>query len=71
MEIPLDEAARRAADLVAAVVGESIHQGFFPAAPKPGACRFCDYVQVCGPHEEVRAARKPPVPRLEEIRRWR
>jgi hypothetical protein len=32
--------------------------GFLPAAPAGGACGRCEFVQVCGPHEARRAARK-------------
>jgi ATP-dependent helicase/DNAse subunit B len=32
--------------------------GFFPAAPDPDACGYCDYHVVCGPYEALRVARK-------------
>jgi hypothetical protein len=53
-----------------AIVGDALGQGFFPAAPAEGACRFCDYRPVCGPHEETRTARKRP-DRLAELKRLR
>ena len=41
-------------------------EGFLPAAPAKGACRWCDYRPVCGPYEEMRVtARKPARPTLE------
>ncbi len=55
--IPLDGAARRAADLVARTVGGALSSGFLPAAPAQGACEYCDYAVVCGPYEELRCSR--------------
>ncbi len=71
VDVPLDAAARASADLVAATVGDALDRGFLPAAPREGACRFCDYLAVCGPHEEARAARKPQgaLERLVALRR--
>jgi CRISPR/Cas system-associated exonuclease Cas4 (RecB family) len=57
--VPLDDRARRAAELVANTVGQALDEGFLPAAPADGACRFCDYRVVCGPYEELRSRRKP------------
>lgn len=56
--IRLDDRARESAREVAAIVGEALQTGFLPAAPDKGACQFCDYQNVCGPYEEMRAARK-------------
>ncbi len=47
-------AARRMLDTVDGALGD----GFLPAAPNKGACRYCDYRPVCGPYEELRVARK-------------
>ncbi|MGZ3418108.1 MAG: PD-(D/E)XK nuclease family protein [Polyangiales bacterium] len=52
--IPLDDYARTAASEVVGIVGEAIQTGFLPAAPEDGACTYCDYQIVCGPHEEQR-----------------
>jgi len=41
-------------------VDRAIELGFLPAAPASGACAWCDFRAVCGPHEEVRVARKAP-----------
>jgi RecB family exonuclease len=73
VDVPLDAAARAAADRVAATVGGALDQGFLPAAPRSGACRFCDYRPICGPHEEARVARKPQaaLARLATLRRQR
>lgn len=56
--IPLDDYARRAAGEVIGIVGEAIAGGFLPAAPADGACEYCDYRVVCGPHEEQRTRTK-------------
>ena len=58
IEVPLDAHARKSAELVARTVDGALAEPFLPAAPAPGACRFCDYAVVCGPYEEVRTARK-------------
>jgi CRISPR/Cas system-associated exonuclease Cas4 (RecB family) len=71
-EVPLDDDARRSADLVAEVVDGALGEPFLPAAPAKGACRFCDYKLVCGPYEELRIARKwQGHERIEQLRRLR
>jgi hypothetical protein len=57
--VPLDDAARAGAQVVAEVVGGALEEAFLPAAPAEGACRWCDYLEVCGPYEEARTERKP------------
>ena len=56
--VPLDDRARDAAVTVANTIGGALGEGFLPAAPKKDACRWCDYRPICGPHEELRTARK-------------
>lgn len=51
-------------------VDRSLKEGFLPAAPREGACRYCDYRIVCGPYEELRTSRKQKE-RLEWINRLR
>lgn len=58
IDVPLDDDARRAAELVAATLASCFADGFFPAAPSEGACRYCDFRAVCGPYEEARARTK-------------
>lgn len=71
-EVPLDESARRSANLVAEVVDGALGEPFLPAAPAKGACRFCDYKLVCGPYEELRIARKwQGHEQVEQLRRLR
>jgi len=59
VDIPLTEDARSAARLVAKTIGDSLSNGFLPAAPAKDACRYCDFQSVCGPYEEIRTRRKP------------
>ncbi len=58
VNVPLDLEARDKADIVAFTIGQAIENAFLPAAPAPGACRYCDYKPVCGPYEEERLRRK-------------
>jgi len=57
--VPLDDRARAAAQVVVDNVGRALAKGAFPSAPSPGACEFCAYKSICGPHEELRVRRKP------------
>ena len=70
-EVAIDERSRAAMKLVAAAVGEALTEGFFPAAPEDGACKYCDYWGVCGPYEELRTRRKDRrrIARLTALRR--
>jgi RecB family exonuclease len=69
-EVPLEAASRKAAGEVVQVIGKALHEGFFPAAPREGGCRYCDYRPVCGPYEETRWSRKP-LDRLADLLRLR
>ena len=44
---------------LASTVADAVQRGFLPAAPREGECQYCDYLAVCGPHEEQRVKRKP------------
>jgi CRISPR/Cas system-associated exonuclease Cas4 (RecB family) len=55
---PLDAPARDAIAEFARVLGGALENGFLPAAPGHGECRYCDYKCVCGPYEEMRVAGK-------------
>jgi len=59
-EIPLFDAARRTALEVLEIVDRGIEQGLLAARPARDACRFCDFLAVCGRDEERRARRKEP-----------
>ncbi|MGO9055888.1 MAG: PD-(D/E)XK nuclease family protein [Candidatus Binataceae bacterium] len=54
-----NKTARDVAGEVVKIIGGALADGFFPAAPDQGECAWCDYRMVCGPHEELRAGRKP------------
>jgi CRISPR/Cas system-associated exonuclease Cas4 (RecB family) len=62
IEVPLTPDSRAAAQSVFDAVENAVLYGFFPAAPREDACRWCDYRAVCGPYEEVRVQRKPQEP---------
>ncbi|MBV9624435.1 MAG: PD-(D/E)XK nuclease family protein [Acidobacteria bacterium] len=64
--VALDNPSRQLALNVLRTIDEAIGEGFLPAAPKPGACRWCDFFPLCGPHEEIRVARKDQK-RLERV----
>ena len=59
LEVPLDDDARAAASQVADTIGDALGRVFLPAYPARGECARCDYLAVCGPHEERRTAHKP------------
>ena len=68
--VPLDDEAQYNVATVAEVIGGALKEGFLPAAPTKDACRWCDYRPVCGPHEEIRASKKP-TDRLAQLTRLR
>jgi ATP-dependent helicase/nuclease subunit B len=59
VSIPLDEAARQAAETLARTVSGALDDVFLPAAPRERACDYCDFQVVCGPYEVLRSGRKP------------
>ena len=71
--VPLDDAARGAAQLLVKTLTHYFEQGFFPAAPAKDECKYCDYKRVCGPYEEMRAKKKESkrLSQLEELRKTR
>ena len=50
--------ARRAGVEALEIIDRAIELGFLAAAPNERACVWCDFRPVCGPHEELRIARK-------------
>jgi hypothetical protein len=42
------------------IIDRAVEHGALPQAPRKGACGWCDFKAVCGPHEERRAAHKRP-----------
>jgi hypothetical protein len=57
--VPLTESTRRAGLEALAIVDRAIELGTLAAAPREGACRWCDFRAICGPNEELRIGRKP------------
>lgn len=59
VEVPLTAETREAAFKALRAVEHAIQHAQLPAAPVEHACRYCDFLPICGPHQEARAARKP------------
>ena len=59
IEVPINDQSRDAIKQAINLMDSSIAAGFLPAAPREGACGYCDYHSVCGPYEELRVRRKP------------
>ncbi len=57
-EVRLDGAARQAIAEVLGTLDNAVAEAFLPAWPRPDACATCDFVAICGPHEEKRIERK-------------
>lgn len=66
IDIPLQDESRLRLRRVLDTIDRALEEGFLPAAPKAGACAYCDYATVCGPYEEIRMKRKQP-DRLEPL----
>jgi hypothetical protein len=58
--IPINDTNRRTGLEALEIVDRAVELGFLPAAPGEGACGWCDFRPVCGPHEEQRVRNKPP-----------
>jgi ATP-dependent helicase/nuclease subunit B len=70
--VRLDDTSRAALARVVKTIGDALAEGFLPAAPGDGECRWCDYRRVCGPYEEDRIRRKraqelKPLAKLREM----
>ena len=50
--------ARRRGIEVLEIVDRAVDEGFLVPAPRQGACRYCDFREVCGPWEETRVKKK-------------
>jgi ATP-dependent helicase/nuclease subunit B len=58
LEVRLDEASRKAIGEVLGALDHAIEDAFLPAWPRQDACANCDFLAICGPHEEKRIRRK-------------
>ncbi|HXW04161.1 MAG TPA: PD-(D/E)XK nuclease family protein [Vicinamibacterales bacterium] len=56
--IAINDTNRRSGLEALEIVDRAIELGFLPPAPSRGACGWCDFRPVCGPHEEQRVSRK-------------
>ena len=57
-EVVLNKAAREQGKKTLQIIDTAVEKGFLPAAPREGACQWCDFRTVCGPYEELRIQRK-------------
>jgi ATP-dependent helicase/nuclease subunit B len=58
VDVPLDDGSRAAAGVLADTLAHHARTGFYPPAPNKGECTYCDFRALCGPNEELRAAKK-------------
>ncbi|MEY4582560.1 MAG: hypothetical protein RL701_7263, partial [Pseudomonadota bacterium] len=56
-EVLLGERSRGVARDLFAAIDDLLQQGFLPAVPERDACERCEYVAICGPHEQERVQR--------------
>jgi ATP-dependent helicase/nuclease subunit B len=70
IDVPLNDWSRRKAAHALEVIDAAMRDGFLPAAPRKDGCKRCEYLPVCGPYEEERAAIKsqPELKDLKDLR---
>jgi ATP-dependent helicase/nuclease subunit B len=56
--VPMNSKTRETAGQILQIIDGAVERGFFPPAPRNKACEWCDFLAVCGPYEEIRAAAK-------------
>jgi ATP-dependent helicase/DNAse subunit B len=56
--VSINETSRRVGIVAMEIIDRAIDLGTLPPAPDERACRFCDFLSVCGPDQERRAGRK-------------
>ena len=56
--VVLGQSERRQGIEVLEVIDRAIEAGELLPAPRPGACKWCEFIDVCGPWEERRVAWK-------------
>ena len=68
VDVPLESKGRKAVKRVVDEVQAALGEGRLVASPDEGACGYCDYQLVCGPHEERRQRRKDQLVALKRLR---
>lgn len=68
LDVPLTSESRLRLDRALEIIDQAIASGTLPAAPNRDACGLCACRYSCGPHEELRWKRKPPLNELNELR---
>jgi ATP-dependent helicase/nuclease subunit B len=56
--VPINERNRAMGIEALEIIDRAVELGMLPPAPAEKACRFCDFLPVCGPNQERRARRK-------------
>jgi CRISPR/Cas system-associated exonuclease Cas4 (RecB family) len=56
--VSINDMSRRAGIVAMEIIDRAIDLGTLPPAPAERACRYCDFLTVCGPEQERRATRK-------------
>ncbi len=56
--VEINEKSRRMGIEAMEIIDRAIDLGMLPPAPADKACRFCDFLTVCGPEQERRSHRK-------------
>jgi CRISPR/Cas system-associated exonuclease Cas4 (RecB family) len=56
--VSINETSRRVGIVAMEIIDRAIDLGTLPPAPDERACRYCDFLTVCGPEQERRASRK-------------
>ncbi|MCC6364083.1 MAG: PD-(D/E)XK nuclease family protein [Bryobacterales bacterium] len=68
VSVAVTDGARGDMERALRIIDDGIASGRLPAAPSAGQCEWCDFRMVCGPREEERVRRKPPLEPLERLR---
>ena len=56
--VPITDTSRRVGIVAMEIIDRAIESGTLPPAPAEKACRYCDFLTVCGPDQEYRAKGK-------------
>jgi hypothetical protein len=56
--VAINERTRAAGIEALEIIDRAVELGRLPPAPAEKACRFCDFLTVCGPNQARRAQRK-------------